>query len=288
MRTEKLFEIIAATLVIVLFTSCLSEEMPDSDLTRIRDYVALDSLTYNETPNGVFYAVYDDQPGDSIRERDVVAAYIEVFRLDGVKLDSMDFGGSPLYFRNTQNGIYPSIITQVCQFLTTGDKVKMIIPGAWAYGIGSNLIINMEVAGIYSEAEMQQIELGLLEEYAAREELVINDSINSSVKYTLINQGVGELPTEGQRITVSYTGRYTDGTVFDRSQSFSFNLGLGNVISSWDLVFAELKSGASAVLYTTSDYAYDDLQLVLPRSLANIPIPPYSPLVFEVEVIRID
>ena len=40
----------------------------------------------------------------------------------------------------------------------------------------------------------------------------------------------------GDKITVNYTGRLTDGTVFDSNNdgSFGFNLGQSQVIACWD------------------------------------------------------
>lgn len=53
-----------------------------------------------------------------------------------------------------------------------------------------------------------------------------------------ITVGEGDAATAGQHVTVHYTGWLTNGTKFDsskdRSDPFSFPLGMRHVISGWD------------------------------------------------------
>ena len=55
---------------------------------------------------------------------------------------------------------------------------------------------------------------------------------------TITQEGEGDFPTKGSKITAHYTGTLLDGTVFDssvtRGTPFNFNLGEGRVIKCWD------------------------------------------------------
>ena len=59
----------------------------------------------------------------------------------------------------------------------------------------------------------------------------------NELKITTLEQGSGPLVKAGDKLTVEYEGRLTDGTVFDSSSShgqpFSFTVGVGQVIKGW-------------------------------------------------------
>jgi FKBP-type peptidyl-prolyl cis-trans isomerase len=128
-------------------------------------------------------------------------------------------------------------------------------------------------------AKMQEAELLLLQEYIAVN--YPNAQPTEDGLYVIIETpGKGPNPVSGQTITAHYTGRFLDGTVFDssveRGQPFEFVLGQNQVITGWDKGFAMMKKGEKATL-------------VIPSLLAYGPgrqgIPPFSSLVFDVELI---
>lgn len=95
--------------------------------------------------------------------------------------------------------------------------------------------------------------------------------------------GKGKQAKAGQTVKVHYTGRLTDGTVFDssieRGQPIEFVLGEGKVIRGWDEGIAMMRKGGKAMLVIPFDLAYGQ------RAVGNIPA--FSPLVFEVELVDI-
>ena len=64
-------------------------------------------------------------------------------------------------------------------------------------------------------------------------------SSEDELKITVNQEGTGERAELGMSVSVHYTGRLEDGTVFDssipRGQPFTFTLGAGQVIKGWDL-----------------------------------------------------
>ena len=77
------------------------------------------------------------------------------------------------------------------------------------------------------------------------------------------------------------TRKLLDGTVFDssvdRGEPIEFELGTGRVIPGWDEGIALMKKGEKGILYIPSELGYG------PRDMGVIP--PYSNLIFEVELV---
>ncbi|MFN5210017.1 MAG: FKBP-type peptidyl-prolyl cis-trans isomerase [Bacteroidota bacterium] len=103
----------------------------------------------------------------------------------------------------------------------------------------------------------------------------------SGLKYEILQQGNGRSPVKNGKVTVHYTGRLTNDTIFDssvkRGQPFSFKLGAGQVIKGWDEGIALLKVGDKARLTIPPNLGYGD------RNMGTIP--PNSTLIFEVELL---
>ena len=94
--------------------------------------------------------------------------------------------------------------------------------------------------------------------------------------------GTGAEATAGQVITVNYTGKLQNGTVFDSSvgkQPFTFTLGVGQVIAGWDQGVQGMKVGGKRLLIIPANLAYGD------RAVG--PIPANSTLIFEVELLKV-
>jgi FKBP-type peptidyl-prolyl cis-trans isomerase len=96
--------------------------------------------------------------------------------------------------------------------------------------------------------------------------------------------GTGEVATVGKRVTVHYTGRFTDGKVFDssvdRNEPFSFVLGAGGVIQGWEQGIVGMKVGGKRLLIVPPELGYGMNDYG--------PIPGGSILIFEVELLKVE
>lgn len=94
--------------------------------------------------------------------------------------------------------------------------------------------------------------------------------------------GTGAEARPGDIISVNYTGKFQNGTVFDTSVGrapFEFTLGAGQVIKGWDQGVAGMKVGGKRLLIVPPDLAYG--------SQDYGPIPANSILVFEVDLLGV-
>ncbi len=104
----------------------------------------------------------------------------------------------------------------------------------------------------------------------------------SGLQYREIEAGTGKSPSETDQVTVHYTGKLVDGTVFDssveRGQPAQFPL--NQVIPGWTEGLQLMKEGGKAELVIPSNLGYG------PRGTRGIP--GNAVLIFEVELISVD
>lgn len=105
----------------------------------------------------------------------------------------------------------------------------------------------------------------------------------SGLKYIDLVEGTGPSPQTGQRVTVHYTGRLTNGSKFDSSvdknRPLEFKIGTGAVIKGWDEGIMSMKVGGKRKLIIPPELGYG--------SRGQGRIPPNSTLLFEVELLGI-
>ena len=104
----------------------------------------------------------------------------------------------------------------------------------------------------------------------------------SGLQYKTILEGTGASPSVENVVTVHYTGKLLDGTVFDSSveRGEPVEFPLGQVIPGWTEGVQLMKKGGKIELYIPSDLAYG------PNGAGGV-IPPNATLIFEVELIDI-
>jgi peptidylprolyl isomerase len=102
------------------------------------------------------------------------------------------------------------------------------------------------------------------------------------VKIEDTQAGTGAAAKDGDTLVVNYTGKLTDGTVFDSSvgkQPFTFVLGAGQVIPGWDQGLVGLKVGGKRTLTIPPELGYG--------AQGAGSIPPNATLIFDVELLEI-
>ena len=103
----------------------------------------------------------------------------------------------------------------------------------------------------------------------------------SGLQYKVLKEGVGSPPSGNSTVEVHYHGTFIDGRVFDSSvdRGTSITFGLNRVIQGWTEGLQLMKPGAIFKLYIPYNLAYG--------AQGRGGIPPYSALIFEVELIQI-
>lgn len=105
----------------------------------------------------------------------------------------------------------------------------------------------------------------------------------SGLQYEVIKEGEGAQPQPGDQVTVHYTGKLIDGTVFDSSvdRGEPATFGVTQVIPGWVEALQMMKAGAKWRLFIPSALAYG------PQGAGGV-IGPNQTLIFDVELIAVN
>lgn len=114
---------------------------------------------------------------------------------------------------------------------------------------------------------------------AEREEIV---SLANGLQYEVLEEGSGASPELTDRVVVHYRGTLLDGTPFDESYSRGEPLrtAVSGVIPGWQEIIQHMNEGAVYKVYIPYQLAYGE-QGSPPL------VPPYSALIFEIELLEV-
>jgi FKBP-type peptidyl-prolyl cis-trans isomerase len=274
---------------------------------------------FKTMPNGILYRSITKGSGkETATEGDFLKLNLSYYMHRGGKKDSLIFTSQNIPDKVVQvgviNPIYKGDLMEGMFYMAEGDSAQFIVPAdsfllksAGSRGLPEGIrksdkflfcikLLERTPKAVVEEkrktenakmeAEMSQKSF---DEKVKRDEYLkannINQAANPSGLIAIVSQeGAGAKPTTGQKVTVHYTGYLLDGTKFDssvdRGQPFSFTIGKGQVIQGWDEGIALLSPGAKAKLIIPSAIGYGG------RNMGAIP--PYSTLIFDVELLKVE
>ena len=170
------------------------------------------------------------------------------------------------------------------------QAIKDVISGADTK-IGmkeAQVIVNTFLAEVEEENNKKREEAGAMFKAAGENFLAENakkDGIvttASGLQYEVLNPGSGKQPKATDSVKCHYEGRLIDGTVFDSSyrRGTPATFGLNQVIAGWTEGVQLMQEGSKFRFYIPFNLAYG-------ANGAGDNIPPYSALIFDVELIEI-
>lgn len=260
---------------------------------------------FEQHSSGLLYRVLNESESQiELRTGDYVelefAYYTET---DSLLFHSGEFGGY-LKMQISENSHKGGCFEDALTLMNPGDKYIFIIPTDSFYaktkkspipeGVkpGTNLYFNIHVIRKVPEVVINREKELLIKQMEKQEKVLLEQFISdnniktpptkSGLYIIVTEEGKGKKAIANEQIAVHYTGKLLDGKIFDssykRKEPFVFRLGAEEAIKGWDEAFLGMRKGTKATLIIPSDLAYGK------EGYASI-IPPYSSLIFEIELI---
>lgn len=270
-----------------------------------------------KTPKGALVKVVGGNPGDKIKLNDVITFDV----VQKTEKDSIIFSsyalGHPLKVQVQQCQNVGDLMDSF-PLLAAKDSAYIKVPADSVFKDhedlrppflkkGSYLLFNVKIDKVQSLQEaideknaagekMKAQEAADRDKYIADNKLIVKTT-PTGLKYVITQPSLKPKPLTGDTLLVNYVGRTTNGKVFDSSieaeaQKAGLNqpgrkyeplqviVGTGSVIKGWDEGLLLLNEGSKAKLIIPSNLGYG-------TEGAGEDIPPYSTLVFDVELVKI-
>lgn len=162
-----------------------------------------------------------------------------------------------------------------------------LIKQGFINGLLGDTVMTGDVAGEYIQNTMNTIKYG--DTKTKGEQFLVENGLKegvittaSGLQYEVIKMGKGKKPVATDKVKVHYHGTLIDGTVFDSSveRGEAITFGVTQVIAGWTEALQLMPVGSKFKLYIPQQLGYGGQQAGS--------IPPYSTLIFEVELLGIE
>jgi FKBP-type peptidyl-prolyl cis-trans isomerase FkpA len=284
-------------------------KMKSDEAIALKKYIEDNKVMTPPTASGIYIIESAAGQGIKIDSGCMVKLHFAVSTTDGKQIFSSMDRPEPLKFQFGQKFDTPGLEEAVAT-MKKGSKVKVIVPSNMAFGeMGrgnivppyATLIYDVEIVDIQTKADYEKEQSDLKKKEAQKQETAKKDESmlrqkylqdhNITVKPTASGlyyiekaKGTGAQAAPGKKVKVHYTGTLLNGTKFDSSRDknepWEFTLGKSQAIQGFDEGFSMMKKGGKAIFIIPSSIAYGE------RDMGE-KIPPYSTLVFDVELIDV-
>ena len=266
-----------------------------------------DMKGYKQTADGLYYRFeVQNKDAQQVQEGDVLVGEMTL-RLDTTVLLS-NVGRTERLMPAIPS--YDGVLHEGLLMMHVGDKVTFAIeadsmakfmqpnqmPPMYEQGKGMKFYYEINLQDIVTKEEFAEEQANYqtqMEQVRQQEpELIANYVKENNIKaqptaeglYIIVKKaGKGTKVAVGRQVAMHYTGRLLDGTVFDSSigkEPLSYVVGQMGLIRGWEEGVMGQPEGTQ-------------LQLIIPSAMgygsqgAGQQIPPYSPLVFDIEILSV-
>ncbi|MES2778647.1 MAG: FKBP-type peptidyl-prolyl cis-trans isomerase [Bacteroidota bacterium] len=255
------------------------------------------------TENGVEYKIIKHEEGTRmVATGDILLLNLRIAteKTDSVILETYT-GNSPRYIPSDE-----PVLKEVFAMLSKGDSAEIWVNADTLFqksfgtekpkniGAGEKVKFIVTLVDVFNQQEMQQKQQQQMSEFVIKDSLAVQaflatqqnvQTTASGLNYIVVKKTTGKQASKGNKVSMLYKGTLLNGEVFDQNMdgshpAFEFTLGLGQVIPGWDEAVSMMKEG-------------EEYKVIIPWRLAYGergagPIPPFSSLVFDVKLVKVN
>lgn len=257
---------------------------------------------WKETATGLRYIIFDDMEGAVAHVADGLQLHL-VYKnsADSVLFDSQTLGNA--FTMELTEPPFKGSLEEGFALLSEGDSAAFEVVADSVYKnvfhqampkmmpAGERLRIDVRVIKILTPSEYktfmhQQAGGVMIDENTLIKKYMTDNQISAvpdsnGLYFISFVDGTGKQPMRGDHVEVSYLVRSLNGELFDSSdKAYKTIVGDTSMIKGWNLGIMKMKVGGKARFIVPSKIGYGNK--------ANGKIPPNTPLVFDVDLIRIN
>ncbi len=307
MKTK--FLVFAVLGIMTLLFSCSKED--DSDMIALEErifnaYLENNNITTEPTESGLYFLSDEEGTGLSPLTGNWVVIKYDLYLIDGNNLifttdkdkaiknnihDSrVIYGTSKIQIGENLQGLDEGLL-----MMKEGGKASLLFRSDLGYGkegaavIGpyKSLRINIELIEVITDPIQHEKEK--MNEYFMDNNLSFSDTIESGLIYFQMEEGTGDSARMDYDVSVNVKGYFLDGRVFLDEKVFMFKVGNYNYVVTEGLSegVSYMKEGGKAKLVVPYNLGYGVNGKSYYDGKAKVPIPPYTTLVYDVELLSV-
>ncbi|MNS24269.1 Outer membrane protein MIP precursor [compost metagenome] len=287
--------------------------------------VSCKGQSYEKTASGLEYryehkgtGTYVSKPGDMAK------MHITYKLSDSTFFDSHKMNNNQPVDQPLQKPTYSGDVFEGLLMMKDGDKMIFRLPAKtffeamkqpmpeWVKPEGY-VTWDVEMVSVRSKEKVEQeqkeraakqntIDDGIIQKYLKDNKIVVKALPKTPVKanpkvaykdasgiYYIVQKTGTALPIgNGKKVSVNYTGKLLDGTVFDSNEDPKFNhvqpieftVGQKQMILGWDIMVSKMKVGDKVTAILPSSLAYGE------RAMPGSPIKENSVLLFDIDLLK--
>lgn len=282
------------------------EKQIDSNNKAIENYLKQNNINAEQSSYGMYYEVLSEgNSQEAPAAGEVVLVSYDIYTLSGQLLETHE---APVPFKFNWNSVIPTGINYGLDVMKKGDVIRMYLPAHAAYDSYSpdnnsfaaytNFIVEMELVDIKTEEDILEEEMSEIESYIEANSLEPT-STSSGLYYETLEEGDGDSPETYNIVKLHFTRSYLDGTVIAQTGAddpLVVRLNQNALVEGFHEGVMKMKEGEKARLIMPSELAFGGSVQVIPQYLRqelyengyiSTNVKPYSPVIYEVELLEI-